>query len=133
MKPRSEELTSFLRYWQEDVEDEAERTPGLPRGVATTTIVCPNCGGRGKTWHGDYSHNAISYSQDEWAELGPDTQDDYMLGRYDQTCPECKGNNVVEELDRDHTETAILAEWDEWMDAAYESAAIERQDRMMGA
>ena len=93
--------------------------------------VCSRCDGQGKHDHPAFS-NGIS--SDEWN--GPDWDDDsregYMSGRYDVTCEECKGRNVVLEVDRDNCPEHLMAEYDSWCDSMNHSMQEEAAERRMG-
>jgi LSD1 subclass zinc finger protein len=71
---------------------------------------------------------------DEW--YGPDGDEflrDYMSGAFDVRCEVCNGANVVDVVDEESMSPEILKQYQEWMESYYETEAIERQERMMGA
>lgn len=63
--------------------------------VPARARVCPRCDGTGT--HVNPAVDGHGISMDEW--YGPEWDDDsreaYMAGRYDVTCEECGGANVV--------------------------------------
>lgn len=119
----------FKRWHRIMQEDE----PEIARGIRTTKIVCPCCEGTGTTWHGWHSDEACTFSQDEWMELDYDDRMGYMEGRYDKTCPECNGQNVIDVLDETYSSSEAVESWNDWRQDAYESAAVARMERAMGA
>ena len=121
----NQELRRFIANGVEDGDFDRSQ-------ITLVKEVCPCCDGKGKTWHGWHSDDACSFTSSEWDELGQDGQDGYMSGRYDQTCPECEGQNVIDVIDPNGTDPAVFNQWCEWVDDAYESDAIERQERAMG-
>ena len=128
----SELITQWIKNRAELVEEggpDNAAAEGYPLGhVALKKEICQTCKGRGATWHGRRSHDAVSFSQSEWAELGDETQDDYMGGNYDEPCPECKGNNVVDVLNEESSDPEVVAAIHEYMKDAYESFAIDRAE-----
>ncbi len=66
-------------------------------------IVCPRCNGEGKH---------VNPSIDGHGLTAEDLQDDdfresYFSGVYDVRCEECKGNNVIDEIDHDTCKTRL--------------------------
>lgn len=72
-----------------------EHEAALPARYA----VCPTCEGRGSHVHRAIDGNGITAS--EWAEWDIDERDDYLSGRYDVQCEECKGLRVVLVVDEE--------------------------------
>jgi hypothetical protein len=67
--------------------------------VPATVEVCPTCGGRGRHFRSDLDENRLL---DLMSEDGDEEGiEDYHRGRFDQTCTECKGRNVVDAVDWD--------------------------------
>lgn len=60
--------------------------------------VCPRCDGEGK--HVNPSIDSHGITREEFDE-DPDFEEAYFRGDYDVTCYECKGANVVDEVDED--------------------------------
>jgi len=58
--------------------------------------VCPKCAGEGK--HSNPSLDSNGFS-DEIRSDDPEFYEDYMSGRHDITCTECKGKRVVPVVD----------------------------------
>lgn len=63
--------------------------------VPASWVVCPKCEGEGK--HVNPSIDGHGLSAEDFAE-DPDFAEEYLAGRYDVTCYECKGLRVVAEL-----------------------------------
>lgn len=96
--------------------------------LATERVVCPRC-------HGNGVHDAWDNGMtgDEMAEQGPEFIEDYMSGVYDVQCTECKGRNVVDEVDRNHNTASALDKYDAHMQAIYELDAMYESERRLGA
>lgn len=77
--------------------------------IPTMRIVCPRCDGSGVHDHPAFS-NGIT--QDQFDE-DPDFREEYMSGRYDVACEECKGRNVVDTPDREKCTPEQIALIDE--------------------
>lgn len=88
--------------------------------------VCPTCDGRGK--HANPSVDCNGLSADDFAE-DPDFAEDYVSGRYDVSCYECGGRNVVP-VCADEKVSELLREKAE-EDAYFRS--IQEAERRMGA
>lgn len=94
----------------------------------TETVVCPQCGGRGRSsmYLGTFT------SEELWED--PDFAEDYLRGGYDRECESCHGRNVVHQIDvHALDDPALYQSYVNWMRDAYESDAIARQEWMMGA
>jgi len=104
--------------------------PDAPEAVpALVREVCGECQGRGVTWLGRPRWDAVSFGGDEWAEMGPESQDDWISGVYDQPCPVCAGRRVVDVPTPEGTPTAVWEAWvaheqDEWEHEAQVRAEI---------
>lgn len=109
---------SWLEYRREDFPDEQ---------IPFKRIVCPQCDGRGTS-----SLYLGSFSGDDMYE-DPDFAEDYFRGNYDRTCESCDGRNVVEIIDVERLDPEVREEYEEWMRDGYESDAIYRAERRMGA
>jgi hypothetical protein len=57
--------------------------------------VCPDCRGHGTTYLGWPAREQPAFTEADMDREGPEFMDDYMSGRYDKTCPGCKGERVV--------------------------------------
>jgi hypothetical protein len=88
-------------------------------------IVCPQCRGRGTS-----SAYLGAFTQSQWADEDDDWKDAYMRGEFDQTCPECDGRNVVDELTDEAAARPAVVAWFREMNEMY---AIEAMERRMGA
>tara|TARA_Y100000310_G_scaffold339792_1_gene433582 strand:+ start:258 stop:578 length:321 start_codon:yes stop_codon:yes gene_type:complete len=78
---------------------------GIERNIPTRKIVCPDCEGRGTDANhlGDISDEYLADA--EWMQ-------DYKAGHFDQLCPRCKGQNVVDDIDTDRCTPDQIAAYD---------------------
>ena len=67
-------------------------------GFPAEYVVCGDCRGTGKTYLGWSAGDQPAFTQEDFAEEGPEFVEDYFSGSYDRQCPECKGENVVLEI-----------------------------------
>jgi|15BtaG_2_1085339.scaffolds.fasta_scaffold03644_13 hypothetical protein len=107
------------------VEDEN----GVEHELPVRFEVCGTCQGRGS--HVNPSIDSHGLTSEDFAE-DPGFYEDYMSGRYDQTCNECHGLRVVEVVDRDMCDAGLLAAYDAEMKADAEFAAECAAERRMG-
>jgi hypothetical protein len=107
------------------IEDE----DGVEHELPVRFEICDTCQGRGS--HVNPSIDSHGLSAEDFAE-DPDFTEDYMSGRYDQTCSECHGLRVVEVVDRDQCDKALLALYDASMKADAEFAAVCAAERRFG-
>ena len=98
--------------------------------MPTKAEVCPGCHGKGT--HVNRAVDGHGISPEEFAE-DPDFEEAYFAGVYDVICDTCGGANVIWV----HDESLMTAEQieyvREYIEGIYESYAISRQERMMGA
>lgn len=106
-----------------------EYEPQAFRGLRIAKEVCDVCDGQGTTWHG-YAGTAFTAS--EWELLDGDDRDGYMSGRYDQPCPQCRGNNVVDAVSEEDSETAAYAMFTNIMEGLAADAAVSMMEQRMG-
>jgi hypothetical protein len=95
--------------------------------------VCSCCRGTGTTYLGWHDYEQPAFTQEDFDYEGPDFQEDYMTGRYDRQCPECKGKNVVLEIDwdtLDEKDPMIKAYMDHLEQEHYYDAEREAERRM---
>ena len=59
-------------------------------------VICSTCRGNGQ-----HSLGMGCFTQDDMDEQGPDFREDYMSGRYDQSCEPCSGTGKVLVINRD--------------------------------
>ena len=121
-------MIDFLpgRYVREFCAFQSEEGDPMP---ALVRVVCDACRGRGSTWHGRIGRDAVSFTSGEWDELGHETQDDYMSGAYDDLCPICNGQRVVDLPDPEATPPAVWAAWEAFEQELYECDAIGRAEQ----
>ena len=105
--------------------------------------VCPECEGCGTDRGRSVECDGGGFTASEWAEAcddDPDYGDDdepgfarkYFSGFYDRPCECCKGKRVIEVIDRDRADPAIVARYDEQVQADAEYAAQRRAEMRMG-
>jgi hypothetical protein len=120
------------RWWVECIREDGlpDEDGPMPDFVPPIeVVVCPQCGGRGRS-----SMYLGAFSAEEMWE-DPDFAEDYMRGGYDRECESCHGRNVVERID-EHAlayDPKLYRSYVKWMRDAYDSDAIQRQEWMMGA
>ena len=114
------EITVTLRIW-----DETYQFPGH-------YAVCPRCEGTGKVTN----PNIGAITSEEWdRNWCPDEQEAYVAGRYDVTCPTCKGKRVMPSIDPARftaVNRAAYAEYRGMCDARDECLATEAAERAFG-
>lgn len=109
-----------------------EAYPEHKKALRFHKVVCPCCRGTGSTYLGWHADEQPSFSHEElWED--PDFGEAYITRQYDGPCPECGGNNVVEEIDELSSSKEAVEEWHGWLQDAYEDAAVRASERRMGA
>lgn len=98
--------------------------------LPTHMEVCGTCDGHGSHVHPDLSVVTQS-DREDWAD--DEFMEGYMRGTYDVSCEECGGRNVVEVVSEHEMDPDILKDWNEWVQDYYETEAIYRMERAMGA
>lgn len=79
--------------WESDSNEEIEHY------FPAKYEVCDVCEGKGSYVNRNIDGNGITSS--EWEEAGEEFQEDYMSGKYDVQCEECKGLRVILFVDED--------------------------------
>lgn len=98
---------------------------------AATIEVCSSCRGTGVTTEHIDGHGI---TMDEWQrDWDEESREDYLSGKYDRPCPECKGDKVELVIDRDRANPEMLAMLDMWIKDDAETDAIQAAERRMGA
>ena len=93
--------------------------------------VCPTCGGRGTHFRSDLDENELI---DLYREDGDyEGLESYYAGAFDQTCEQCKGQNVIAAPDWDCIPKEIIDACDQWDECEAESNWIQAQEQAMGA
>ena len=105
-------------------EDDRETDP-LP----CKREVCGRCQGDGVHDHPAFSDG---FTSQDIREMGPDFEDDYMRGRYDVKCTECKGQRVVWAIDESRVPKALLELIDRLHEDAYYATQEAAAERRMG-
>lgn len=97
-------------------------------------VVCQSCRGNGHHFRSDLDENRMI---ELIMEDGDDEEmDHYRRGGYDQTCQECKGRNVVDQVDWDAFSEAFPKESrkiDNWNDCESDSRDYAASERAFGA
>lgn len=114
----------------EELDDGARTGDEVTVQVRLKREICPTCDGDGK--HVNPSIDAGGISSEDFDE-DPDFREEYMSGRYDVECYECRGLRVVWELDEDATDKAIVERFHEAQREEADYEATCRAERMMGA
>ena len=94
--------------------------------------VCGTCRGKGTTWLGRPSNDAVWFGADEWNDLHPDEQDEWMDGTYDQPCPLCDGQRVLDVPTPEGTPTAVWEAWEAHEREEWEHRAEVRAEMRAG-
>lgn len=92
--------------------------------------VCPLCSGKGT--HVNPSIDSHGLTAEDFHE-DPGFREEYLSGRFDQTCNECHGDRVVPVVDLDRVDPALLKEFREEQLADAEFEAMAAAERRMGA
>jgi hypothetical protein len=103
---------------------------GEPFRLPTRKIVCPQCNGRGRIVNRSIDGNGLDPNDPD---LDADFWDDYRSGVYDVVCDECRGANVVDEVDRDRLTVDVLAAWDEYVADVEDAVAQQLAELRAGA
>jgi hypothetical protein len=116
--------TYFIEFEHDDDE-------GLShdRKLLARYAVCDRCRGEGVHDHPAFSNGITPEQFDE----DPDFREEYMNGRYDVTCTECKGLRVVLVPDTDNCDQAILEEYYQMLQWKADFAAEVEAERRSGA
>jgi hypothetical protein len=104
---------------------------GEPVRLPSIKVVCPRCDGEGKHMNPSIDGHGISGDDECWDD--DDFREGYFGGRYDVTCYECKGANVVDEIDEEACTPAQLELWEKHLQCEYEDRLIAEGERRMGA
>lgn len=115
--------TITISYTDYDEEDyEAEKELKLPARLE----VCDLCEGSGSVV--DPNIDAGGLSRDDFDE-DPGFEEDYHSGRFNITCPQCRGKNVVPVIDYERLSVEQKKEFDEYQDDLEEAARDAEADR----
>jgi hypothetical protein len=93
-------------------------------------VVCPECNGNGHHFRSDLDENKMVELIE--ADGDEDEMDHYRRGGYDQTCSECKGRNVIDQVNWDEfqkqfpKEAKKIYSWDSDVAEDAKYAASER-------
>jgi DnaJ-class molecular chaperone len=97
-------------------------------------VVCPTCNGYGHHFRNDLDEN--SFVRECFEERDEESLYLYKAGAFNQTCSECKGQKVLDEIDWDYfnsqypNESKMVSDWD------YQQMQWEQErewERRMGA
>jgi hypothetical protein len=99
--------------------------------LPTKKEVCWRCRGEGTHVNENIDGNGIT--SEEMDELGDDFLEDYLGGKYDVTCYECDGQNVVDVVDEDRCTPELLAVYRRYVEDEADYRAECAAERRMGA
>src|SRR5258708_6953322 len=93
--------------------------------------VCHDCEGHGSVLcEGMRDH---AYSAEEFAESFDDEEDRSAYfergGKYDVSCPTCKGANVIAVVDESHLTPEQKTFYDQWTESDHRRACYDAKDR----
>ncbi len=112
--------TITLKYEDEDGEEIELELPSKKE-------VCPSCEGHGTQLHS--ALRGVAYTSEEFEECFPEDEDksEYFRhgGRYDVTCEECHGDNVVKVVDESRLTEEQKAQYQVYQEYAERRAQIE--------
>ena len=113
-----------------DEQTEESITLYLP----STRIVCPTCNGYGHHFRRDLDEN--SFVREMHEERDEEGFDFYKAGYFDETCTQCKGQKVIDEIDWDYFHSEYPKEAkavSDWEREEREYSRYAEQERRMGA
>ncbi len=90
-------------------------------------IVCPDCGGKGRTLTASLRGDVTDMVRED-----PDFAEDYFGGAYDETCRTCGGRNVIEEADYERLPADAKARFEELMQEEIDYRRCVEAERRMG-
>lgn len=130
---REQWLTERAQNTQEMLYDvNLEEVYDVEFELPTKYEVCGRCNGEGVHDREDWD----GFTGSEWAECEPEFRKDYLDGRYDVQCTECKGKRVVPVVDESHLSDAqrkVLDLHEKDLEADWEYDSVAEQERRMGA
>jgi hypothetical protein len=96
--------------------------------------ICSACEGCGTDRGASVECDGGGFTASEWAEQDEDFREDYLAGRYDQPCAECRGHaGRVLVVDRDRVGATELAIYDRHEQDEADYRALCAAERRMGA
>ena len=119
-------VTTTIKYL-DGMGDEVEIT------MPCSFQVCNRCEGTGKIVNPEIEPHGITR---EDFDADPDFEEGYFSGRYDITCPSCKGDRVLPAIDLDKATAEQKAHYklyQKYRREEAEYADLCRIERMMGA
>ena len=96
--------------------------------LPTRREVCRRCNGDGTIVNPAIDGNGISTDDECWQD--DDFREGYLGGRYDITCPECQGRNVVDVVDEELLLADDPALHERWVRAEIEEASSREAEAM---
>jgi len=90
-------------------------------------VICATCRGSG-----GHSNRFGAFSANEWNEQDDEFRDNYLSGRYDENCDTCDGTGKVLMLNEDELSDEAREYLHDYLEDEYETAAMERAERMAG-
>ena len=113
-----------------DEQTEEQITLYLP----STRQVCPTCNGYGHHFRRDLDENALVREMNQ--EGDQEGFDMYRAGYFDESCTQCKGQKVIDEIDWEYFQNEFPKEAkavSDWEREEREYSRYAEQERRMGA
>ena len=126
MKYDRERNRFTVEVYGEDDEGDYSEEVTLPAKLE----VCYGCHGTGSHVHRAIDGNGIT--GEEWAEWDPEDREDYMAGRFDVTCEDCHGRNVMPVVDWDNVPDKTAERVHKHLEWEADYAAECEEERRMG-
>jgi hypothetical protein len=93
----------------------------------TKWIICDYCDGEGS-----HSRRFGTITSDDWHEWDEESRHEYMSGRYDERCQNCKGSGKVRALHEEALPTEIQDYIQRYRQDSYDSAMESYYERLAG-
>lgn len=98
-----------------------------PCSVREEWVICSLCRGSG-----GHSNRFGAYSAQEWNEHDDEFRDNYISGRYDESCEDCDGTGKVLMLDESELSDEARDYLNDYLQDEYDSYAMEQAERKVG-
>lgn len=98
-----------------------------PCSVREEWVICSLCRGSG-----GHSNRFGAYSAQEWNECDDEFRDNYISGRYDESCENCDGTGKVLMLDESELSDEARDYLNDYLEDEYNTYATEQAERRAG-